>query len=234
MYRYFKPLTVCAAAVVMAVSAAPADAALIFYDDRTAFDAATGPLTGFEDFEDVNLLGVAVLGPWDSTADDPVVSPGDIVDGVTFSSDGGLFALGPPGMAFPSVVIGPTAIPAGLNITLAAGMTAVGFDLFHLNDLPVPELTIDLFGPDDVPAGTTQIDIGAEGGFFGVISTAVWIDQIHIAASNGLGLEFIDNIVFGRVDAAGIPAPGSLALFGLGLASLGLARRGTNRRLAVE
>lgn len=240
MYQCFKTFTACGAALVLGLglglSATPADAALIAYNDRTAFENAAGPLAGFEGFEEAALFGVGQPSPWDSATDDDVFSPGDLTGGVTFFDEPGgfLFAFGPEfeptDVDLQSIAIGSSVFLFSFSMEFAPGVDAVGFDIFQSGS---GQMTISLFDPDDLLMEVTQIEVATAGSFFGVIDTTGSIGRVQLEAVGG-GLELVDNLAFGTVGAAGISAPGPLALLGLGLSGIGLARRGTHRRATVE
>ena len=229
MYQYLKTVTTCGAAIVLGLglSAAPADAVPISYNSRVAFEAAAGPLAGFEDFEDLNAIMAGAAGPWNSDTDNPIVDPGDIAEGVAFdASAGGLVTGGPPD--FSSIMIGANSLWEELDVIFDAGVNAVGLDIFHANGGLMSNITVSLFDMDDALILATQILVGsaATGGtFFGVIDDMASIGRVRVAATSGAGFELIDNVAFGSFGVTSVPTPGSLALLGLGLAGLGLARR---------
>ena len=230
-YPYFKSLVTCAGILVMGLFAASANAAPVFFGDRTTFDNEAGPLSGFEDFEEANLGMVDQPGPWDSTTDDAIFSPGEIVEGVAFDSTGtnSLIALG-PAFGLPSIAIGPFLSTGDLDIFFTPGVNAVGFDVFLDSSSPIVEMAIGVFDVDDLLIATEFIGMAPAnpvGAFFGVIDTMASIGRIRLSAVDPVNVsKFVDNIAFGSLDAARVPTPGSLALLGLGMAGLGLARRG--------
>ena len=230
-YPYFKSLVTCAGILVTGLFAASANAAPVFFSDRTTFDNEAGPLSGFEDFEEANLGMVDQPGPWDSTTDDAIFSPGEIVEGVAFDSTetSSLIALG-PAFGLPSIAIGPFLSTGDLDIFFTPGVNAVGFDVFLDSSSPIVEMAIGVFDVDDLLIATEFIGMAPAnpvGAFFGVIDTMASIGRIRLSAVDPVNVsKFVDNIAFGSLDAARVPTPGSLALLGLGMAGLGLARRG--------
>lgn len=66
---------------------------------------------------------------------------------------------------------------------------------------------------------------GAGGGFFGIIDTANSFTTVSYAAGGSGSL--LDNVTYGMAGAAEVPEPGSLALFGIALAGVGALRRRT-------
>lgn len=63
----------------------------------------------------------------------------------------------------------------------------------------------------------------ATGGFFGIIDTANSFTTVSYAAGGSGSL--LDNVTYGMAGAAEVPEPGSLALFGIALAGVGALRR---------
>lgn len=63
----------------------------------------------------------------------------------------------------------------------------------------------------------------ANGGFFGIIDTTNTFTTVNYAAG-GSGSLF-DNVTYGMAGAAEVPEPGSIALFGIALAGAGFLRR---------
>lgn len=157
MYQYLKTPATCGAAVVLGLglSAAPADAVPVSYNSRVAFDAAAGPLAGFEDFEDLTPIFGDTQGPWDSDTDDEIVDPGDIAEGVAFDGTGGdLLAVAPPEFGFSSIAVGATFFSDELDILFEAGVNAVGLDILHADEgYGLSDITVSLFDMDDAWQG---------------------------------------------------------------------------------
>ena len=228
------------AAGTLLVLAAPAQAALIFFDNRADFEAASG-LSGItEDFEEANLglSGIELTAnPLDATTNDGIFSTGDIAAGLSLSSSdatGPLVVLG-DGIAGPS-----TRITAGdfgdlIILSLDPPVTAIGFDLFATTDAPTgsPPVSetfgIELFDAVGGALGATSVTgvNDATATFFGVLSDRGAIGQLTFGVPGVGGI--IDNITFGNA-VAQLPEPGTLALFGLGLLGLGIAVRRRARR----
>ena len=216
------------AAGTLLVLAAPAQAALIFFDNRADFELASG-LSGInEDFEEAIVSpggGQGTSNPLDATTDDGVFSPGDIAAGLSLSSTrptGDVVAVG-DGLFGPSKKFGTERLDNFIIISLNPPVTAVGFDLLTRTD-DSETFDIDLFDSIGGALGATSVTGINEmtPTFFGVISDMGAIGQLTIGAP--LVAEFIDNITFGNA-VAQLPEPGSLALFGLGLLGLGIAVR---------
>lgn len=215
-------------ALALGLASFEAEAAPVFFDDRTLFDAATGPLAGFEDFEAAfdGPGSMSEPGPWNSDTDDSVFSPGDIAEGISFvSSAGNLAALDDSSFSdLTSTAIGPNSFGSDLVISFLPGVNAIAFDVFQVFAAP-QGITVSLFDISDVLIASTDVEATSLGGFFGVIDDMNLIGAITLSANNPTGAELIDNVAFGLVDATAVPEPGTLALFGLGLAGVGLARR---------
>ena len=222
------------AAGTFLVLAAPAQAALIFFDNRTDFELASG-LSGIdEDFEDANLAPGGAGGtsnPLDATTDDNLFSPGDIASGLSFSVSNPFSSV----VVYGDGLFGPSnkvraSLFSDLNIiTLNPTATAIGFDLFAMSASTT--LDIELFDAFGGALGSTSVTgvNGATPTFFGVLSDMGAIGQLTIG--NPDVAEFIDNITFGNA-VTQLPEPGTLALFGLGLLGLGVAvRRRRQKRL---
>ena len=220
------------AAGTLLVLAAPAEAGLIFFDNRADFEAASG-LSGItEDFEEANVApgGFAVTSnPLDATTNDGVFRPGDIAAGLNISSFlsqlGGILVLG-DGLLGPSKRVGAQVASDVNIISLDPPVTAIGFDLFAITGSPSVSTTLNirLFDAGVRALGSTSVTgvNAATPTFFGVVSDMGAIGSLTFGVP-GVG-EFIDNITFGNA-VAQLPEPGSLALFGLGLLGLGVAVR---------
>ena len=214
------------AAGTLLVLAAPAQAALIFFDNRADFELASG-LSGItEDFEEANVGPGGfpeISGPLDATTDNGIFSAGDIAAGLSISSSGGgnrVAVLG-DGFLGPSTRVGAERFSDLVIISLNPAVTAIGFDLFATRD---STFGIELFDAVGGALGATSVTgvNGTTPTFFGVISDMGAIGQLAFGVPF-VG-ELIDNITFGNA-VAQLPEPGSLTLFGLGLLGLGVAVR---------
>ena len=221
------------AAGTLLVLAAPAQAALIFFDNRADFELASG-LSGInEDFEEAIVSpggGQGTSNPLDATTDDGVFSPGDIAAGLSISSSdptSPVTVLG-DGAVGPSNKIFRHGSGGLIVLSLNPAVTAIGFDLFAGGDSAT--LDIALFDAVGGALGATSVTgvNGATATFFGVISDMGAIGQLTIGVPGVT--EIIDNVTFGNAVATQLPEPGTLALFGLGLLGLGIAVR--RRRLS--
>lgn len=63
----------------------------------------------------------------------------------------------------------------------------------------------------------------ANGGFFGIVDTTNTFTTVNYAAGGSGSL--LDNVTYGMAGAAEVPEPGSIALFGIALAGAGFLRR---------
>ena len=215
------------AAGTLLVLAAPAQAALIFFDNRADFEAASG-LSGIdEDFEEANLgpSGFAFTSnPLDATTNDGAFSPGDIAAGLSLSSSSPaaqLVVLGDE-IGGPGKKITPESLGVLTIVSLDPPVTAIGLDLFASSASVT--LDIALFDAVGGALGSTSVTgVNQETPtFFGVISDMDTIGSLTFGVP-GFG-QLIDNITFGNA-VAQLPEPASLALFGLGLLGLGVAVR---------
>ncbi len=192
----------------------------VFYDNRTAFDIAAGPLAGFEDFEQAKVAFEGAAGPWNSLTDNNIFSQGDLAEGISFNANGGLVAAS-PGVVTPSWSIFPNLNGGTMDITFSiAAVNAVGLDLFNFSG---GDLTVSLFDTNDAMITSMSVSDSTNGRFFGVVDAMNMFSRINI--SGGSQSEGIDNIAFGRVNSTRVVEPASFALFGVGLVGLSLVRR---------
>ena len=215
-----------------------ANAALITFDTRTAFNLASPGLL-VEDFEEANVAPggvVAFPGPLSSSTNNAVFSTGEILAGLTVESvfnpvvqsdfNPELVALGSGFIAIgnPSIAVGPNTFTSNTNL-LFSNASAVGFDLFTNRRSP---FTISVFGVGDALLGSFTIDEVSRGPaatFFGAIDTGNLITRINVDSGAAAGGEVFDNIAFG----APVPEPSTLLLIGSGLLAV-VARRRLQKR----
>jgi len=220
------------AAGTLLVLAAPAQAALIFFDNRADFELASG-LSGItEDFEEANVapgFGEFTSDPLNSATDDGVFSFGDIADGLAIlsSDDSGISVLG-AGILGPTKMVGPSIADASTVLLLNPAVLAIGFDVFLVEPA---NIAVSVFDDADLSLGSTIVPgLGnTTPNFIGIISDMGGIARLTIDDLN-TGVELIDNVTFGNAVAAQLPEPGTLALFGLGLLGLGVALRRCEQR----
>jgi hypothetical protein len=191
-----------------------AEAGLITYASRAAFDAATGGLPT-ETFEEGNIgpLGiVGCLGSLDATTSSDCFAPGDILPGLQLLNDP---VIAPDGFALTGAGFSDVATTALfvndcfdiLRLKLNPGVNAVGFDLYSLFSGSAMDVTV--YGPSGLIGlySVTTANFGP-GTFFGVRSTTNLITSLTVSSTT-VQAEGIDNVSFGSV-----PEPGSLLLFG--------------------
>lgn len=218
----------------------PALAGTIFTDAAT-FDAATGPLAGFEDFEEANI-GAGVIetfpAPLDATTDNGFFSPGDIAVGLTLiddplnglspgaSTDRGIVILGDGAAGTVSTVVGSNNVADTLVLSFSVPVDAVGFNAYSFG-LDDPNFTIEVLS-GMTALGSAIIATNQSDTFFGFLSDMEMITEVRLTSSftfNRNGAEAVDNVRFGIATRQQIAEPASLALLGLGLAGMGIARR---------
>lgn len=212
--------TVSLLAISGLLASASANAAIVTFNDRATFIAATGATgigaipasisggftLGGLTFSNVSPSSMVSTNNWStliSEATDLAISD---VESFDVASSGPLFSFGfdfhepsastPPGPQFPDTC-NTTCVDSTFTITLRSGAALVDSFLFNR--------------PNDVLA------------FVGVASSVAF-DRIEIReTAGGIDNEFFGNFLIGRVQV--VPEPSILALLGLGLLGLGLARR---------
>ena len=211
-----------------------AEAALITFNSRAAFDLAAGPLPT-ETFEEGNVGAGQIVpcpAPLDASSNNSCFTPGEILAGLQLTvnptSSSGLALTGDGFSGINTEAVFANVFSQELDLIFSAS-NAVGADLY--SEFSSSILNVSVFGTTGL-LGVFQvaaINSGA-GTFFGVISTGEPIVRIHLASQVGAA-EGVDNVSFGTIGARQVPEPGSLALLGLGLA--GACTRMHRRRRTV-
>jgi hypothetical protein len=231
--------TLVAAALVWAwtLPGAATAGSLTFYSTRAAFDAAN-PGLATQTFEVARNFGsvAGFDGPLNSTTNNGLFKPGDILPGVAFDSHP---ALGPGGQGLavtpdgyfninpnaPKVVVVNNSLNT-LDVLFSPGQKAVAFDVYNIFFAGANQIT--LFGPGDTPLGSTTVTTTPDGsgdlpGFFGV-SSDVPITRINLSAPANVGVAAVEF-------APAVPEPGGLTL--AGVCGLGVLARVWRRRRAA-
>jgi hypothetical protein len=215
-----KLLLTLAAFAAVAFGSTPARADTVVFTTRALFNAAAAGLTTI-DFE-----GIA---PDNSVAN--FATPLTI-QGATFSgSPTGMVSVVDDGFFAPLFQFNSGAVLSGFSfveVTLPAGITAIGTDLMSTNPDGRPFQVVLSNGETFVV--NTPLRPGR--GFFG-ITTDVAIASIRFTTipsqTQPGGIPLLDNFSFGqRAGAAAVPEPATILLLGTGLA--GIATRARRRR----
>jgi len=217
-----KLLFTLAAFAAVAIASAPARADTALFTTRAAFNGAATNLT--------TLTFEGIASP-NSVANFPAPLT---LQGVTFSgpSGGGLqVSVLDPGFFSPLFQFNSGAVLGGfgfIQVTLPAGITAIGTDLMSTNPTGSPFEVVLATGETFV----VNTPLRPERGFFG-ITTDVAIASIRFTTlpagpGQSPGIPLLDNFSFGQRNAAAVPEPATLLLLGTGL--VGLATRARRRR----
>lgn len=218
-----KLLYTLAAFAALTFASAPARADTVVYTTRALFNAAATNLTT------ITFEGIA------STNSVANFAAPLTLDGVTFSGPSGgslQVSVLDPGFFAPLFQFNSGAVLGGfgfIDVTLPAGITAIGTDLMSTNPSGSP-FQIVLANGETFLVNTP---LRPERGFFG-ITTDVAIASIRFttlpaAPGQSPGIPLLDNFSFGQANApAAVPEPMTMILFGTGLA--GIAARARRRK----
>ena len=207
--RYMKISSVAVLATLCATSASVQ--AQTTYTNRATFDVAN-PALALENFEEATfVLGSAVTAPLDKNSNNANFTPGQIKDGIRFTTVGSspneFYINNSFGGSFNTTKVITTDFAANsADISFYNNnVSAFGFDLY--NGLYV----IGIFDSNNVQIGSGNVD-ASNGAFFGFSSNQL---ISHIAFNNISAFETFDNVEFGGAgvrNSSPVPEPGSLAM----------------------
>lgn len=228
--------TVCIRLVVLTIltcigSADPsrANGAVVFFTDRTTFEAALSSQT------DINFEGIVADNQFSTPASSTTVG------GVEFSiSSGSLVVAGKmaslPGQPYASALLAAVSKPASLTAdltTVGSSFTAVGGFFGSLDSDDTTSLTLTgASGVLDTQSVTAK-DMGASGtaNFYGWTVTGDTIVSVTHDVQGSSNFEGIDDFVYGIAGSSTpIPEPSSLVLVTLGIGGLACMRQRHRRR----
>lgn len=201
-----------------------ANAAVVTFDDRDAWRAAAGGGAG-DLSEDFN--GVAADVRYDLGY--PAASFGFLTFKANFLSGYAKVDVAPfenPFLSYdidgsPYAYLRSNPDPAEVTVVSFGPVFAIGFD-FDTGMDPMFSGSFDVLTSAgdffQTPGGETDLT-----GFFGILSTDPITSLIFAGDNDILGTDNWE--AFTDIDAAAVPAPGALAMLGLGLFGLGFARR---------
>jgi len=204
-------LTIAAAILCSADASA---SLLSTYTSQFDFQAAAGP-TVLEDFQGIST-GTSFgtfTGPLDSTTSNSIVSPGDIVPGLTIQSSSGTLEF----VQYQPWVVGPAGDT--MELLFQPGVQAVGLDvglsflghLVRFSPTTLGPSQINVYGASNTLLGgvtnTTSL-------FNGFVADGVDIRRITVEFSETIG---IDNVEFASAPSISTPEPSTWALLLAGL-----------------
>ena len=208
------------AAALLVMTHSPCNAALITFNDRTAFNVAAPGLT-LETFETALVSPGAVTtcnGPLSRAVASACFPSGSLAPGVTFSASPGT-SMAVLGAGFglvgnTSKVLGPNAFADTLNLTFPSA-NAVGLDVFA--GPAAGNVLLSVFSPAGVLLlGSFTVAAPVGGTFFGVLSDAGPIGSLNVSSVAARPGELVDNVAFGNAGAR-VPEPGSVVLLTIGV-----------------
>jgi hypothetical protein len=214
-------ITCTFAALLLACATSSAEAALVFFTDEGAFNAAA-PGLAVQTFSAATVVGgdaMFIDNPLNSSTNNGIFASGDILAGLsisaTISTGGDLTVTGVnfAGLANKAVF----ANQGTLDLSFSPGVQAAGLGL--LSSPASSDFTLSFYDASDLLLGTTTVlGIPNTGGglFFGVVSSGEQIARIN-SSSNTVQNEGVDLVRFG---AAAVPEPGSVILLFIGVAGL--------------
>lgn len=207
------------AALLGALAVGTAQATIVTYSSRAAFDAASGATT-MQDFNAVPV-GTSFLNKTFDLGDFSVSRPGELNGFGQF--DGGSGAFNVNGTTYGEV--NDRAAP-GVNdevvFTFASAIFAFGLDAFALNDVLVDGNKARTFADADGMSVPLSTQVGQDRRFFGFTSDVAFTTVHFVGTGQNDNWGFDDLTYSAR---SSVPEPGSLALAGLGLAAAAATRR---------
>jgi len=178
---------------------------IVFYDDRAAFDQATGTKT-VEDFTDTSHFPIP-SGVLNDQTTEAGLQPGDIEPGVTYSTPigQGFFFNIDSGGGFEGGFLDRLGPGEALTADFDAPVGAVGFDT---NFIMGASFTIELFFSDATSTELVRPVTQTEAlEFFGFVSSAQDIESVVIAGDSPDFSFAVDNFTFETEFAPRPPPP---------------------------
>lgn len=208
-------------------------AALTTFSTQAAFSAAAPGIAsqtfGIAFGELAMGSGDTMAGPLNSSTNNIIFKPGDILPGLAISSSipgsDSLFisdALGsdPLHNELPNInnrtVVTNNEFIASLNLSFSPGVTAVGLGL--VSEFSNSNLQLSVFGATNNLLGTllvTNVPSSGPSKFFGITTSGETISRVNINSATNQA-EGVDLVQFGQAAAtSAVPEPASLILWGL-------------------